>query len=171
MARIKSFNELVATMIERIRLTQPNLDTKPGTVARDLFVDLQADELQKVYNLMSIISEKQSFLTSSGRDLDKLAANFGLSRKLGSRASGLVIFTIDNLDTELTIPDGTAVLSKNGTVFFTVGTYVILSSDRSRLEANAFRLRDGLSTAGITDSYAIEIPVQAKNPGTTGNVS
>ena len=61
MARIKSFNELVASMIERLRLTQPNLDTKPGTVARDLFVDLQADELQKVYNLMSIISEKQSF--------------------------------------------------------------------------------------------------------------
>lgn len=171
MARIKSFNELVATMIERLRLTQPNLDTKPGTVSRDLFIDLQADELQKVYNLMSIVSEKQSFLTSSGRDLDKLAANFGLTRKLGSRASGIVVFSIDNLDTELTIPDGTSVLSKNGTVFFTVGTYVILSSDRSRLEANAFRLRDGLATAGITDPYAIEIPVQAKSPGSSGNIS
>ena len=90
---------------------------------------------------------------------------------MGSRASGIVIFSIDNLDTELTIPDGTAVLSKDGNIFFTVGTYVILSSDRSRLEANAFRLRDGLSTAGITDPFAIEVPVQAKNVGSSGNLS
>jgi uncharacterized phage protein gp47/JayE len=171
MARIKTFNEIVATMIERLRLTQPNLDTKPGTVARDLFIDLQADELQKIYNLISVISEKQSFLTSSGRDLDRLAANFGLSRKVGSRSSGIVVFTVDNLDTEVTIPDGTTVLSKNGVVFFTVGTYILLPSDRARLQANAFRLRDGLSTAGVTDDYAIEVPVQAKNPGTSGNIS
>lgn len=171
MARIKTFNELVALMIDRLKLTQPNLDTKPGTVARDLFIDLQADELQKIYNLISVVSEKQSFLTSSGRDLDRLAANFGLSRKIGSRASGIAVFSTDNLDTEITVPDGTAVLAKNGSVFFTVGTYILLPSDRSRLQANAFRLRDGLTTAGITDDYVLEIPVQAKNPGTSGNIS
>ena len=171
MARIKSFNELVASMIDRLRLTQPNLDTKPGTVARDLFVDLQADELQKVYNLISLVSEKQSFLTSSGRDLDRLAANFGLTRKLGSKASGIAVFSTDNIDVEITIPDGTTVLSKNGSLFFTVGTYIMLPSDRSRLEANAFRLRDGLSAAGIADPFAIEIPIQANNPGTSGNIS
>jgi len=171
MPTIKSFNEIIASMLDRLRLTQPNLDTKPGTVSRDLFVDLQADELQKVYRLISIVSEKQSFLTSSGRDLDRLAANFGLTRKLGSQASGTVVFTSNNLDNEITIPDGTIVSSKNGTSFNTIGTYIMSPADKSRLSANTFRLRDGLSTAGITDKYSIEVPVQATSPGSSSNLS
>ena len=49
MPTYKSFNEIVSLMIEQLRLTQPNLDTKTGTVSRDLFVDLPADQLEKLY--------------------------------------------------------------------------------------------------------------------------
>ena len=77
MSRTKSFSEIVRSLVERLRLSQPSLDTKPGTVSRDLFIDIQADELQKIYSLISLVSQKQSLVTASGRDLDRLANNFG----------------------------------------------------------------------------------------------
>ena len=108
MATIKSFTEIVNSMLERLRLVQPNLDTKPGTVSRDLFIDLQADELQKIYRLLSIISDKQSFATATGKDLDRLAANFGVIRRTGTPATGIVVFTASltkiNLLFALTVP-------------------------------------------------------------------
>ena len=52
MSKIKTFSEIVNNMIERLKISQPNLDTKIGTVSRDLFIDIQADEIQKLYNLM-----------------------------------------------------------------------------------------------------------------------
>ena len=52
MASFRSFSEIVSSMVERLRLTQPDLDTKPGTVSRDLFVDVQADQLSQLYNVL-----------------------------------------------------------------------------------------------------------------------
>ena len=43
MSNLKTFNQIVNEMIDRLRLVQPSLDTKPGTVSRDLFIDIQAD--------------------------------------------------------------------------------------------------------------------------------
>lgn len=171
MASIKSFSEIVATMIERLNLVQPNLDTKPGTVARDLFVDLQADELQRIYRLLSVISDKQSFATAVGKDLDRLAANFGVSRRAGSPASGIVIFTASDLNQDLPIPTGTTVSARNGVSFKTIGNFSMLASEKSRYAANAQRLREVLDISGISDQYAVEIPVEATTAGTTGNLS
>ena len=66
MSSNRSFSEIVSTMIDRLKLTQPNLDTKPGSVARDLFVDLPADQLARLYKAISIVAEKQSLATTSG---------------------------------------------------------------------------------------------------------
>ena len=171
MATIKSYSELVNSMLERLRLVQPNLDTKPGSVARDLFVDLQADELQKIYKLISLIAEKQSFATAAGKDLDRLAQNFGVVRGVGTPASGLVIFTSSDLDQDLDIPSGTTVLARNGVSYKTLGNFAMLSSEKNKYSANATRLSQVLNVAGISDGYAIEIPVEATTVGSSGNVS
>ena len=81
MATYKTYSQIARSMVDRLRLVQPSLDTKPGSVSRDLFIDIQADEIQKLYGLISLVSDKQSFATASGSDLDKLARNFGFSRK------------------------------------------------------------------------------------------
>lgn len=170
MANFRSFSEIVSTIIQRLNLTQPNLDTKPGTVARDLFVDLPADQLSKLYEALAIVSEKQSLASAIGSDLDRLAANFGLTRNTGSFASGIVVFCTNTLVSDIPIPSGTAVTSRSGIQFRTVGNFLMSNADRNRLAANASRIRKSLNLAGINANYAIEVPIQAVRTGTSGNL-
>ena len=171
MATFRSFSEIVSTMIQRLSLSQPNLDTKPGTVSRDLFVDLSADQIARLYSALSIVSEKQALSTTVGRDLDRLGANFGASRGTGSSAGGIAIFVTNNIVADIPIPSGTIVTSRSGINFRTIGNNVMSESDKNRLAANANRMRKSLSIAGLSSNYAIEIPIQAERPGTSGNVS
>jgi uncharacterized phage protein gp47/JayE len=170
-ALYRSFNEIVASVIERLRLTQPNLDTKPGTVARDLFIDIQADQLEKLHRVISTISEKQSLLSANGADLDRWASNLNIVRRNGTLATGTVVFSTSNIQSDIIIPNGTMVSSKNGVTFKTVGTYTMSAAEKSRFAAIATRLKSSLLIAGISDTYALEVPVQAMRVGTSGNLS
>jgi len=171
MANFRSFSEIVSSMIQRLGLSQPNLDTKPGTVSRDVFVDPVADQLAKLYSTLSVVAEKQSLATTAGADLDRLSSNFGVTRNTGSSASGIVIFLTNNLAADIPIPNGTIVTSRSGANFRTIGNYVMSSADKNRFAANATRMRRALNVAGLNSTYAIEVPIQAERPGTTGNVS
>lgn len=158
-------------MTERLRLTQPNLDTKPGTVARDLFIDIQAEQIERLHRSLVLVSEKQSPEKAVGRDLDRWAKNFGITRKSGTPASGLVVFTIDDLTVDISIPNGTIVSARNGLTFQTIGNYLMSSAEKNKHAATANRLRKTLNLAGINDSYAIEVPVEGTRSGTSGNIS
>lgn len=171
MASYKSFNEIVSTMIEQLKLVQPNLDTKPGTVSRDLFIDLPADQLEKLYRLISLVSDKQSPDTAIGIDLDRYASNYGLVRGVGSAATGVAIFTANTITTDIPIPSGTIINAKSGVTFKTIGNYFFSASDRGRHAATASRIKRALQQAGISDKYALEVPVQAVRVGTSGNVT
>lgn len=170
MSNFRSFSEIVSTIIQRLSLTQPNLDTKPGSVARDLFIDIPADQLSKLYEALATISEKQSLASAIGTDLDRLAANFGLARNTGSYASGVAVFCVNSLVADIAIPSGTGVVSRSGTQFRTVGNFLLSNADRNRLAANANRIRKSLNLAGISANYAIEVPVQAVRTGTSANL-
>lgn len=170
MSTYKSFNEIVSTMLEQLKLVQPNLDTKAGTVSRDLFIDLPADQLEKLYRLISMVSDKQSPDTAVGSDLDRYASNYGLTRKVGSPSIGIVIFTTNNLSTDIPITNGALVTSKSGVNFKIMGNYFFSAADKGRHAATAARIKKALQLAGISDKYAIEVPVQATRVGTNGNV-
>jgi hypothetical protein len=157
-------------MIDQLRLVQPNLDTKVGTVSRDLFIDLPADQLEKLYRLISLVSDKQSPDTAIGNDLDRYASNYGLSRKVGSYSIGIAIFTLNNLSTDIPIPNGSIVSAKSGVAFKVVGNYFFSANDKGRHAATASRIKKSLQLAGISDKYAIEVPIQAIRVGTSGNV-
>jgi hypothetical protein len=157
-------------MIQRLQLSQPNLDTKPGTVSRDLFIDLPADQIARLYSSINLVSEKQSLATTAGRDLDRLSANFGETRNTGSAASGIVVFCVNSLITDVSIPSGTIVTARNGIKFRTIGNFVMSTTDKNRLASNANRMRKALNIAGINAFYALEVPVQATRPGASGNV-
>jgi uncharacterized phage protein gp47/JayE len=171
MSTFKSFNQIVASMMERLTFTQPNLDTKPGTVSRDLFIDLPADQIEKLYRVISYVYEKQSPQTSSGSDLDRYGSNFGISRTQGSFSGGTVIFTTNSLTDDIPIPSGSIVTAKNGVTYSVVGNYTMLSSSKSFHASVASRLKRSLQIAGINDPYAIEVAIQATRTGTSGNVS
>lgn len=171
MGIFRSFSEIVNSMIERLRLTQPDLDTKEGTVARDLFIDIQADQLQQLHSAIVAVSEKQSPELAVGKDLDRWASNFGITRNTGTSANGIVVFTTNSINVDLPIPNGTLVFARNGLRFKTIGNYIMSSAEKNRFASNATRLRNSLNLAGISDSFAIEIPVQAVATGTNGNIS
>jgi len=171
MTRFKSFNEVVLSILERLRLTQPQLDTKPNSVARDVFVDPPAFELGDVYETMRNIARLQALANLSGNDLTNYGANFGASRKTGTRASGQVVFTFRTIDTTTTISSGTVVSTRNGITFSTISSVTVKPSDANALRATATRLRNELDTAGITDQYAIEVSVQAQSVGSGGNIA
>lgn len=170
MSTYRSFNEIVSLMIEHLKLVQPNLDVKPGTVSRDLFVDLPADQLERLYKLISVVSNKQAPDTAIGNDLDRYASNYGLARKTGSFATGIAIFTTNNIVSDIPIPDGSIANSKSGLTFRTIGNYFFSSTDKGRHSATASRIKKALQIAGISDRYAMEIPIQATRSGTNSNV-
>lgn len=171
MATFRSFSEIVATMLRRLQLTQPNLDTKPGSVSRDLFVDIPADQISRLYSAINLVSQKQSLASTSGSDLDKLGSNFGTVRNTGSAANGIVVFCVNSIVEDIPIPSGTLITSRGGITFRTIGNFVMSSVDRNRLSANAARMQKGLNIAGLNSKYALEVPVQAVRNGVAGNVS
>jgi hypothetical protein len=60
MVTIRSVNEIILNLIDFYKLAQPDLDTKPGTVARDLFIDGPSSQLALLYDAISSVSVQQS---------------------------------------------------------------------------------------------------------------
>lgn len=170
MVIFRTFNDLVLSFIEYIRLVQPDLDTKPGTVSRDLFVDAPAEQLSRLYNDLRNISSLQSFFSANGNDLSRLGSNFGVQRIQGSNATGVAVFTTNSLDVDILIPEGTIVTARNGVTFRTTTTVQMRASNANVFRATATRLRNDLALASITDAFAVEISVEAVTSGTGGNI-
>lgn len=171
MATFKSFANVVLDMLQNLRLTQPSLDTKPGSVARDLFIENQAFEISTVYDVLRELESLQSIANLSGTELVNYGANFGVEKKTGTKAVGTAVFTFRSIDTDIPINAGSIVRTRRGTAFITVSTVVARTSQINALRATATRLRQELNTANITDEFAIEVSVEAQGPGTSGNIA
>ena len=71
----------ILSLIDFFKLAQPDADTKPGTVIRDLFIDAPAGRLSLLYDELAGVSSKQSLRLVVGSDLDKLAKEFWYTKK------------------------------------------------------------------------------------------
>jgi hypothetical protein len=117
------------------------------------------------------ISSLQSYATATGPSLDRLASNFSATRGSGAAANGIAVFTATALDTDILIPVNTSVTSRSGVRFRTMISATMAATNLGVYAANAARMRSDLDTAGITDEYAIEVPVEAISAGASGNIS
>jgi phage-related baseplate assembly protein/heme/copper-type cytochrome/quinol oxidase subunit 2 len=170
MVNIKSVNEIILNLIDFFKLTKPDLDTKPGTVARDLFIDAPASQLSLLYDELTGVSNKQSLRLVAGTDLDKLAKNFSLTRKQAIPSSGVALLTFASIDAPININQGDIVISTNGLSFsVTTGTSVTTSAINF-YKSVATKYRDQLDLAGITDLYAVEVTVIATSAGSASNI-
>lgn len=170
MVAFKSLDEITLAMIDFLRLVQPDLDTKPGTVARDLFVDVPASELAKLYGELRNVANLQSLAAATGSELDRLAKNYGLTRGTGTPAQGTAVFTTNDLSTDIFIAANTLVTASNGVTFRTLVDVTMESDTSSLFASNALRIRSDLDLAGISDQFAIEVGVEATASGTAGNI-
>lgn len=84
-------------------------DINPGSVIRTLVEGLSG-EISEEYRQMQQIYDGTSITTSTGTDLENLAALFGLVRQSGTKASGYVTFRKNaNVAGDFLIPAGTVV--------------------------------------------------------------
>lgn len=170
MVTIRSVNEIILSLIDFFKLSQPDLDTKPGTVARDLFIDAPASQLSLLYDELSGVANRQSLRLVVGSDLDKLAKNFGVVRKQSTAASGAAILTFSSINAPININRGDLVTASNGFSYsITVGATVDPVAI-NLYKAVAAKFRDQLDFAGISDTLAVQVTVQATSAGTTGNI-
>jgi hypothetical protein len=171
MVVIRSADELILNMIELLKVVQPSLDTKPGTVARDLFVELPAAQLSLIYDELANSSNLQSLRVVSGADLDNLLSNYGLSRRSASKSSGLALFTFSSIPASIAINKGDLVFSSNGTSFVVSNGISVNPANSNLYRSIATKYKNDLDFLNISDTYAVEVTLQATTPGTTGNIS
>ena len=169
--RIRNQNEIILRTIDFLRSAQPKLDTKAGTVTRDIIVDGPASQLAMLYEELASIANLQSFKLSLGADLDKLAQNFGMFRKPATKASGTVLYTFNSIYSDFAINKGEIVTANNGATFVVVSSQVVSPLYINLYRATASKYRADLDFVGIQDQYAVEVMVEATSAGVSGNIS
>lgn len=171
MVRIRSTNEIILSLIDYYRNGIALLDTKPGTVTRDVIIDGPATQLARLYEEVAGISNLQSLSLTVGADLDRLAQNFGAVRQRGAKSSGPVIFTFSNLDADIPINKGDIVRAKNGQTFVVLNSFTVSTTLETTFRATAAKFRSDLDFVGITNEFAAEVLVEATSSGVQGNIS
>lgn len=167
----KSLNDITLDLIDFFRTAQPDADTKPGTVIRDLFIDMPASQLAPLYDEIANISNLQSLRLVSGSDLEKLAQNLGASRKVASGSSGLVLFTFSSLPTTIAINAGEIITSQNGLSFAVSNGVSVETSKANFYKSVATKYQNDLDFLSVTDQYAVEVSVKSVVPGLVGNIA
>ncbi len=170
MVTIRSSNEIILSLIDFFKLVQPDLDVKPGTVARDLFIDAPASALSALYNELGTISSQQSLRLVIGSDLDKLAKNFGIPRKQSTYSNGVALLTFSSIDAPIPINRGDTVIANNGFSYSISAGISVNPASSNFYRSIASKFKDQLSYAGISDEYAVEVTVVATTPGSSGNI-
>jgi hypothetical protein len=171
MVTIRSANDIALSLIDFFNTAQPTLDTKPGTVARDLFVDSVSSQLSLVYNELANISNLQSLRLVSGFNLDKLAQNFGATRKPAAQASGIAIFTFASIPAVISLNAGNTVTASSGATFSIINGVSVDPTQLNSYRAVAVKYQNNLNFLNITDPYAVEVTVQATSAGSAGNIA
>lgn len=170
MVVVRSLNEIILNLIDYFKSTQPDLDTKPGTVSRDLFIDAPASQLSILYTELGRVSDQQSIRMAVGTDLDKIGKNYGIKRTSPTNSSGIGLFTFNSIQAPIRINAGETVSASNGTTFKVLNTITISPSDGNLYRSLATKYRNDLDFLGIKDNYAAELTLQAASPGSSGNI-
>lgn len=171
MVRVRNANELVLSILDFYRTAQPQLDLKPGQVARDLLVDGQAVQLARLYEEIGSVQSAQSLLLSLGSELDALASNFGASRRQGSASSGIALLTFNQIEADIPISKGSTINASNGAQFTITNSLTVSVASKNTYRATASKYRAALDTVGIDDEFAVEVSAEAISIGNGGNIS
>lgn len=171
MVKIRSVNDIILNLIDFFKIVQPNLDLKPGTVSRDLFVDATSNQLALLYDEMSKVSNQQSLRLVVGSDLDKLARNFGLSRKQPTFSTGVALLTFNSLSSTININKGDLLTASNGFSFSITSGVSVVPSQSNFYKSLATKYRNDLDFLGISDQFAVQVSVQATSAGSSGDIS
>ena len=171
MARIKNLQTIIQDFIDFIKLAQPDADTKPSTVIRDILIDAPATQLSAYYDQLGLVSTQLSFKDLSGTDIENYVRNFGINRKNSVPATGIALLTFNNIFSDIGISSGDLIYSSNGLSFSVLNGATVSSRNVNYYRSVALKYKNDLDFLGITDQYAVEVTVQCTSPGVIGNIS
>lgn len=149
----KSFDSIVSDIIDNILSVNPLIDVKIGTVVRDIFIEVHANQLEALYAIADNAAKAQSVTTALNSQLDRLAYNYNITRNPARSATTALTINIQNgvqAPTPCNIGDQfyTVADVNNPSIVFINTQYQLLESGQTQ---------------------AI-LPVIALNPGSSGNV-
>jgi len=150
----KSFDSIISDIIDNILIVDPTIDVKVGAVVRDIFIDVQASQIETLYSIANNTAQAQSVTTALNTQLDRLAFNYGILRDSARRAGTNVVVSIKagvQAPTPLNIGDQ----------FYT-------KADQNNDIKVFINTQFQLLQPGQTQTT---IPVTALNPGADGNVA
>ena len=171
MTRIRQANEIILSLIDFFKVARPELDTKAGTVARDVIIDGPSTQHARLYEELGAIVNKSSFRNSIGNDLDLLGQNFGAVRQRGSKSTGPGLLTFTSLIADIPINAGDIITANNGATFRVLNSFNVSPVFANTFRATASRFRADLDAIGITDEFAVEVLIEANSSGISGNIS
>ena len=147
-----------------IKAKNPQIDVQTGTDIYDLIFGGNAQTSARIFESIQEVENLQSVFTTFGSSLDTVSRNYSLVRKPATVSLGYVIFYTTTWTTDIIIPEGTVLSTKNtvglpNVTFRTIGDISLLFSNKSAY----FN-----STTGRYESTAI--PIACTIPGKVGNV-
>lgn len=143
--------QVSAQIVNALALSEPHLDTSIGSPARKIIDAVAASQAEATVDTM-LTSYTYDIDSKSGGDLDDFVALFGLSRLPAQRATGVVTFSRDT--------------ATAATKIATVGSGAQVMAMTS---PNIF-VQTLASAVLALGQASVDVPVQAINPGPSGNV-
>jgi len=164
-------------MIRQLLAVLPEASTVPGSVLREAFINSPASQISLLFREVESARVAQTINEATGNDLDRIAANYGLTRETGESAIGslTLVFTNTIVSTEVNISSGTIVStdfrSEGSIDFRIIGELTFRPIDIDFYEAEAYRQSSTLQAAGIADAkYSTTVSIEALRSGSEGNV-
>lgn len=151
-------DNLIEFLEDKLTEFNPDIATGEGTSIRDLFIKPFSVIFQPIVD--EILRIRQNLSLEAGEslseeDLDKLAANFFVTRKPGSKSTGVARLFF-SLPVDELVPQGTVFIASNGIRFLSTADVTITSS--------------GLQLNTFGDLFFQDVNVEAENTGVSGNI-
>ncbi len=160
---MKTFNEIVNDIINSINSIYNGvrrIDTRIGTVLRDVIISPFAYVISNIYTYLSDVQRYQNVYEVSGDRLELLASNWGIKRASATPSSGIVrLYRSSKPLVDISIPAGTIVYSSS--LSFRIIESVVFSTSP---------LLETSNDSPYKGFYYVECHVVCDTPGTIGNI-
>ena len=164
---VLSIEKLLADYVNE---AYPDLDLTPGSVQRDIIINLYAALEQRLREELDVNLKSNSLLEiSKNPDLaddtqvDRVLSNYNITRSVGAKAAGTVRIYVE-ADETILVPVGTAV-TLNSLTFKVSASVRAISTTETTLQTGDVTL-----TKGTGSLYFFNIPVEADEVGAKYNI-
>lgn len=170
-----NFDNAANTVISGIKAYNKRLDTREGTVLRDLLVNPEAaiegvisgqiDEARKCSSLKMLQESQEAGEEIDQSDVSALLSNFNISPAIGKNAKGIIKVVVSDSRMTYSISKGAKFNTTDGVSFY--------SDSQVLVTKNAGIVIEGVETTKLysgSAGYFFLVPVTAEEPGAEGNI-